>query len=230
MNPLYTSGPETFAGPYPMLVETPRTFAHDPQASPTLSKDGQFMQYTGGMNQNEKVIRGYIPDAARIEFVASHAVVYEFVPESKGWIKSGVEGSLFIISKALRDIGGKLQATEYAVFVMNRQGLDNFEMNISQTEIDCVDAIIVLMDKDHVTAFGDMNEGLENPQVCGIWVFADPDSSTAGDRDAVYSKLKEFKQELDFNVLAPLKVGPDSHGLDFSLGSWFHSPNQDNIT
>ena len=223
MNAQYTHGPQTFSGPYPMLIQTPQSFPHDPRASPTPSKDKKYIKYHGGMAQNQKVVERHIPGAAHIEFIASHAVVYEFVPSTKGWLKSGVEGTLFIVSKDLKKVHGEFQATDYAVFVMNRSGLDNFIMDIGKAEIDIVDDIIVLMDKDHVTTFGDMIEGQEDgPLVCGIWVFADPEGSTAGDRKAAQEHVLKLKNELEYHNLAPLEVGQDLTGLDYRLGRWFH--------
>lgn len=73
---------------------------------------------------NLSVLRRHNPSVNTILSLAPYAVVYLFNPTSRQWEKSGVEGSLFVCQLSQ----GSLGEERYSVFVLNRRGLNNFDI------------------------------------------------------------------------------------------------------
>ncbi len=121
---------------------------------------------------NLAVIRRHYPEVTMIHDVAPYAVLYAFYLDTQGWEKVGVEGSLFICELVPSPIG----AERFAVFMLNRLGLENFTMEItSPDDIDFGEFIM-----------------MQSDQIYGLWIFSDPPpSSTANKPAEVKAKLEE---------------------------------------
>ncbi|KAG0127359.1 hypothetical protein HOY82DRAFT_80509 [Tuber indicum] len=127
---------------------------------------------------NHTVLSRYLPRLQKILSLASYAVLYTYNHESGIWQKSNTEGSLFICS--LTPIQQQ-QQEEYTIILLNRRGLQNF--------------IYTLAEPGNIeyTEGGDyvMLQGEEEKIVYGIWVYAEPGTSSEGDRTKVAEWVKE---------------------------------------
>ncbi len=130
---------------------------------------------------NLSVLQRYNSSITAILSVAPYAVIYIFSPSPEPeWIKSGVEGSLFICQLE----PGQLGEDRFNAIVLNRRGLENFEAELKEDEtggVELTDDYIIVTSK----ASG-------QPTALGIWVFSEgPGSSTAITRDLVARFVKE---------------------------------------
>ncbi|GFF56138.1 mRNA-decapping enzyme subunit 1 [Aspergillus udagawae] len=149
---------------------------------------------------NLSVLRRHNPSVNSILSLAPYAVVYLFNPTSRQWEKSGVEGSLFVCQLSQ----GKLGEERYSVFVLNRRGLNNFDIlltdgdNVELTE----EYVIIKSDYDMDTTQGmnnnnDYNGAQKNAnpadvRIYGLWIFSEPPpNSTAETRTINAHMIRE---------------------------------------
>lgn len=131
---------------------------------------------------NLSVLQRYNPSITAILSAAPYAVIYTFSPspESAGWVKSGVEGSLFICQ--LR--AGELGESRFNAVVLNRRGLENFEAELKEDETGGVEVT-----DDYIIITSNVSG---QPTAWGIWIFSQgPGSSTAMTRDVIARFVKE---------------------------------------
>ena len=155
-----------------------------PHHQPTLPQAPVPLRTVDELNLS--VLRRHNPSITRILSVAPYAVIYTFTPHPEpSWLKSGVEGSLFICGLT----PGELGETRFAAIVLNRRGMENFETELredvaSGSGVECTDEYII------VTGAKGNDDG--PPTATGIWVFSEgPGSSTAATRDLIASFIKE---------------------------------------
>ncbi|KAK9557410.1 hypothetical protein V6Z79_005511 [Aspergillus fumigatus] len=149
---------------------------------------------------NLSVLRRHNPSVNTILSLAPYAVVYLFNPTSRQWEKSGVEGSLFVCQLSQ----GSLGEERYSVFVLNRRGLNNFDIlltdgdNVELTE----EYVIIKSDYDLDTDQGISNNGdysgakkNVNPadvRIYGVWIYSEPPpNSTAETRTINAHMIRE---------------------------------------
>lgn len=120
---------------------------------------------------NLSVIQRHLPNATSILSIAPYAVVYIFSPISEQWEKSGIEGTLFVCQQSPNSSG----VIRYSVVVLNRRGLDNFQLELlDSSDVETTDEYVILQ--------GTGDEGA--PKVYGLWIFSEPEpSSTAHARE-----------------------------------------------
>ena len=130
---------------------------------------------------NLSVLKRYNPSITAILSVAPYAVIYTFSPSPEPeWIKSGVEGSLFINQLE----PGPLGEDRFNVIVLNRRGLENFEAELKEDETGGVE-----LTDDYIIVTSKVSG---QPTASGIWVFSEgPGTSTAITRDLVAQYVKE---------------------------------------
>ncbi|KAF7514376.1 hypothetical protein GJ744_000146 [Endocarpon pusillum] len=130
---------------------------------------------------NLSVLQRYNPSIKSIPCVAPYAVIYTFSPlPEPAWIKSGVEGSLFICQLE----PGELGEDRFTAIVLNRRGLENFEAQLQEDETGGVE-----LTDDYIIVTSNVSG---QPTASGIWVFSEgPGSSTAITRDLVAQFVKE---------------------------------------
>lgn len=125
---------------------------------------------------NLTVLRRYSPDVEHIVAIAPFAVIYTFSPETQGWEKCGIEGTLFIC---------QLNAGRYNVVVLNRKSLDNFiEELASPDDIEVNEPFIILQ----IAGEDDL------PQIFGLWIFSEPDDQPST-RDVVAQTLQSCARQ-----------------------------------
>jgi hypothetical protein len=126
---------------------------------------------------NLSVLQRHFPTTQLILRIAPFAVVYLFNPERQGWEKSGVEGSLFILQTYNENGEG------YAVFVLNRRGLENFTLRLEKADrVEVTEEYIILQD---------------GATVHGLWIFEEAEGSTQGIRAEIGQTMLECAQRAE---------------------------------
>jgi hypothetical protein len=124
---------------------------------------------------NLSVLRRHYPSIVSIAHVAPYAVLYAFNLDTSLWEKIGIEGTLFVC-ELTETPGG---AERYSVVILNRRGLENFEMELSsEAEMEITDEYVIL----------------QGDQVYGLWIFSEAESSTQGMRAETANKIKELAE------------------------------------
>ena len=133
---------------------------------------------------NLSVLRRHNRDVYAIEYIAPYAVVYLFSPETQQWEKCGIEGTAFLCAL----LPNAELSQRYAVMVLNRRGLENFDIELlSSEDVEITDEYIILQsEKNYV------------PKVYGLWVFSEPPpSSTAHHREAMAQRIQECARKVE---------------------------------
>lgn len=130
---------------------------------------------------NLTVLQRYNPSIVSILSIAPYAVIYAFSPTTQPeWIKTGVEGSLFICQL----LPGPLGEDRFAAIVLNRRGLENFEAELREDETGGVE-----LTDEYIIVTSMVNS---KPTASGIWVFSEgPGSSTAMTKTLVGQFIKD---------------------------------------
>ncbi|RAK74265.1 Dcp1 family protein [Aspergillus fijiensis CBS 313.89] len=90
---------------------------------------------------NLSVLRRHNPTITSILSLAQYAVVYIFSPSTRQWEKSGVEGTLFVCQRSQGELGEE----RYSVFVLNRRGLNNFDLPLTDGDnVEITEEYIIL--------------------------------------------------------------------------------------
>lgn len=130
---------------------------------------------------NLQVLQRLNREITTIVSLASHAVVYTFSPTTRGWEKTSVEGTMFVVrltphsTKTQESIGTSGGMEErYAVFVLNRRGLDNFMLELrTEDDVDITDEYVIFQETEDA---GD-GTGRQEVVVYGLWIFAEKQAS-----------------------------------------------------
>ncbi|TQV91554.1 Dcp1-like decapping family protein [Cordyceps javanica] len=124
---------------------------------------------------NLSVLRRYVPSIFSILSIAANAVVYTFDGAAESWVKSGVEGTLFVCTQA--PLPGDPASTPRAcVFVLNRRGLGNVIVDLARiSHIEIAGELVILRVVDGAAAARgeEDGEGGEEERVLGIWMHND---------------------------------------------------------
>ncbi|KAF1974539.1 PH domain-like protein [Bimuria novae-zelandiae CBS 107.79] len=132
---------------------------------------------------NLSAIRRHYPDVTSIQHVVHYAVLYTFSLEESRWEKAGVEGTLFICELVPSAAG----AERYGVVMLNRRSLDNFYMEIVGPDgIELTDEYIIM----------------QGDEVYGLWIFNEPNSSTAGMMTQTAAKIQELAARVEVSKAA----------------------------
>jgi len=134
---------------------------------------------------NLQVLHKLNPEIRAIVSLATYAVIYTFSSGTQGWEKSGVEGTMFVVqlepgSAERYGTNATEQPEErYAVFVLNRRGLENFMLELrNEDDVEITNEYVILQ-KVEDTADG---LGSQESVIYGVWIFAEPEASTADAR------------------------------------------------
>lgn len=100
------------------------------EAEPQQTDDRPHQPLRTNEELNLSVLRRHDPSINTILSHAPYAVVYVFSPATQQWEKSGVEGTLFVCQRAQ----GSLGEERYSIFVLNRRGLGNFNIPLTDGE------------------------------------------------------------------------------------------------
>ncbi|KAF3480738.1 uncharacterized protein GIQ15_06085 [Arthroderma uncinatum] len=144
---------------------------------------------------NLAVLRRHDPSISSILSLAQYAVVYLFNATTQLWEKIGVEGTLFVCQLTQGEIGEE----RYSVFLLNRRGMDNFDVKLSTgDDIEITDEYVILKvdEPDHGQESHGKGAITTSPgrkaMIYGIWIFSEPPpSSTAEARSINAQVIKE---------------------------------------
>lgn len=128
---------------------------------------------------NNAVLRRHNPEIASILSLAPYVVVYVFNPESQQWEKTGIEGSMFVCQLVPEAYGQE----RYSVFVLNRRGLNNFDLHLTdENNVEITDEFVILKSGN--------DSGEE--KIYGLWIYSEPPpNSTAETRKINAQVIKE---------------------------------------
>lgn len=154
---------------------------------------------------NLTVLRRYVPDIERIVQIAPFAVLYTFSTETGGWEKSGTEGTLFVCQ-----LHGA-RHPRYSVVILNRKSLDNFVLElVSSEDVDVADDFVILQ----VPA--DEDGGV--PQVYGLWIFSDEQTSGPSTMEIIAMSIQECAVRAEEG--RKLAAGENGHALEEEQGGY----------
>jgi len=134
---------------------------------------------------NLQVLHKLNPEIRAIVSLATYAVIYTFSSGTQGWEKSGVEGTMFVVQLepgSVQRYGSDAEdqpEERYAVFVLNRRGLDNFMLELrNEDDVEITNEYVILQKLE------DRDDGsrIQETVIYGVWIFAEPEASTADTR------------------------------------------------
>jgi hypothetical protein len=145
------------------------------------------------------VLRRHNPDITSILSLAQYAVVYIFSPTTRQWEKNGVEGTLFVCQLTQ----GSLGEERYTAFVLNRRGLNNFDLQLTDGDnVELTEEYVILKadetdtngvtDPSNPQASQSNGTGAPGLRIYGIWIYSEPPpNSTAQARTINAEKIRE---------------------------------------
>ncbi|RAL14200.1 Dcp1 family protein [Aspergillus homomorphus CBS 101889] len=160
---------------------------------------------------NLAVLRRHNPAITSILSLAQYAVVYIFSPATRQWEKSSVEGTLFVCQLAQ----GPLGEERYSVFVLNRRGLNNFDLLLTDGDNVEITEEYIILKSDHAPEGLGHVAGAPPPQqqqvnptgtgasaagkspgsdirIYGLWIYSEPPpNSTAETRNINAQMIRE---------------------------------------
>ncbi|KAL2812576.1 hypothetical protein BJX63DRAFT_239552 [Aspergillus granulosus] len=147
---------------------------------------------------NLSVLQRHNPAVNSIQSLAPFSVIYTFSPSTRQWEKTGVEGTLFVCQL----VPGSLGEERYSVFVLNRKGLNNFDLLLTDGEnVEITEEFIILKSDSDAesrssppTGQPEAKNGRANSgvHIYGLWVFSEPPpSSTAETRNINAQVIRE---------------------------------------
>lgn len=150
---------------------------------------------------NLSVLRRHNPDITSIISLAQYAVVYLFSPTTRQWEKNGVEGTLFVCQLTQ----GSLGEERYTAFVLNRRGLNNFDVQLTDGDnVELTEEYVILKADEAAAGETTATNGAADPasrangaaapglRIYGIWIYSEPPpNSTAQARTVNAEKIRE---------------------------------------
>jgi len=152
---------------------------------------------------NLSVIRRHKPSVNSILSLAPYAVVYIFSPTTKQWEKNGVEGTLFVCQEEQ----GELGEDRYTAFVLNRRGLNNFDLPLTDGENVEITEEYVILKADESTEGETGQHGIADPlhpqnvpsnqgssnnvRIYGLWIYSEPPPNSTAESRIINAKMIE---------------------------------------
>lgn len=153
---------------------------------------------------NLAVLRRHNPAVTSILSLAQYAVVYFFNATTQLWEKIGIEGTLFVCLLTQGELGEE----RYNAFVLNRRGMENFEVRLSDgDDIEITDEYVILKvdeqagDTPAGNSGGNNNSSNNNgngarrggqtnkPTIYGLWIFSEPAPSSTADARSLNARV-----------------------------------------
>lgn len=150
---------------------------------------------------NLSVLKRHNPSITSILSLAAYAVVYIFSPASKSWEKSGVEGTLFVCQLGQ----GSLGEERYSIFVLNRRGLDNFDVPLTDGEnVELTEEYVILKSDSNpeldtggimgtnAAGAAAQNGARNNPKdvkIYGLWIYSEPPPKSTAEARTINARV-----------------------------------------
>ncbi|KAE8148584.1 hypothetical protein BDV25DRAFT_157988 [Aspergillus avenaceus] len=139
---------------------------------------------------NIAVLRRHNPTITSILSLAPYAVIYIFSPTTRQWEKSGVEGSLFVCQLSQ----GALGEERYSVFVLNRRGLNNFDIPLTDGDnVEITEEYVILkVDNDAGLDGSPVNGKTANNsdlRIYGLWIYSEPPPNSTAETRTINAQV-----------------------------------------
>ncbi|OQE40259.1 hypothetical protein PENCOP_c006G03890 [Penicillium coprophilum] len=150
---------------------------------------------------NLSVIRRHKPSVTSILSLAPYAVVYIFSPTTKQWEKNGVEGTLFVC----QETQGGLGEERYTAFVLNRRGLNNFDLPLTDREnVEITDDYVILKAEEspqgesgqngiadplHPQNVPNNQTATNNVRIYGLWIYSEPPPNSTAESRTINAQM-----------------------------------------
>ena len=147
---------------------------------------------------NLLVMKRHNPAVISLEYIAPYAVVYIFSTEIQQWEKNGIEGTAFLCRLAANEH----RSERYSVTVLNRRGLNNFQVELlSSADVEVTPEFIILQSE---------MDGV--PLVYGLWIFTEPPpSSTAHHKDTIAQKIESCAERAEESLIRAADYEDDGY-------------------
>ncbi|KAL4884108.1 hypothetical protein BJY04DRAFT_14375 [Aspergillus karnatakaensis] len=133
---------------------------------------------------NLSVLQRHNPAVNSIQSIAPFAVVYTFSPTTRQWEKTGVEGTLFVCQL----VPGSLGEERYSVFVLNRRGLNNFDLPLTDGDnVEITEEYIIL--KSDIDPISNDSKVASDVRIFGLWVFSEPPPSSTAETRSINAQV-----------------------------------------
>ena len=155
---------------------------------------------------NLSVLRRHNPSINTILSLAPYAVVYIFSPATRQWEKSGVEGTMFVCQL----VQGPLGEERYSIFVLNRRGLDNFDIPLTDGEnVELTEEYVILKTDSNpeldtggiinttITPNTNGNNGTTRSvkgkngdvRIYGLWIYSEPPPNSTAETRTINAQV-----------------------------------------
>ncbi|KAJ5908281.1 hypothetical protein N7495_000963 [Penicillium taxi] len=142
---------------------------------------------------NLAVLRRHNTSIISILSLANYAVVYIFSPTTRQWEKTGIEGSLFVCTLA----PGALGEDRYTAFVLNRRGLTNFDLPLTDSEnVELTEEYVILKEDEDsaqsqngIAEIAQQNGSGSSLRIYGIWIYSEPPPNSTADMRTINAQL-----------------------------------------
>ncbi|PYH93191.1 PH domain-like protein [Aspergillus ellipticus CBS 707.79] len=153
---------------------------------------------------NLAVLRRHNPAITSILSLAQYAVVYIFSPTTRQWEKNGVEGTLFVCQLT----PGPFSEDRYSVFVLNRRGLNNFDLPLTDAENVEITEEYIILKTDLNPDGGGAAEGyntststnINSPsngspskpgdiRIYGLWIYSEPPPNSTAETRTINAQM-----------------------------------------
>lgn len=139
---------------------------------------------------NISVLRRHNPAITSILSLAPYAVIYIFSPTTRQWEKSGVEGSLFVCQLSQ----GSLGEERYNAFVLNRRGLQNFDVPLTDGDnVEITEEYVILKVDDDSGLGVDNNNGMNGKsadlRIYGLWIYSEPPPNSTAETRSINAQV-----------------------------------------
>ncbi|KAJ5146025.1 Dcp1-like decapping [Penicillium bovifimosum] len=150
---------------------------------------------------NLSVIQRHKPSITSILSLAPYAVVYIFSPTTKQWEKNGVEGTLFVCQESQGDLGEE----RYTVFVLNRRGLNNFDLPLTDGEnVEITEEYVIckaeesfegeagqngIADPLHPQNVANTQAATNNVRIYGLWIYSEPPPNSTAESRSINAQM-----------------------------------------
>ncbi|EED12903.1 decapping enzyme Dcp1, putative [Talaromyces stipitatus ATCC 10500] len=153
-------------------------YSDTPQPPPAVASSTQQQSEPPRTNEelNISVLRRHNPNITSILSLAPST--------TQLWEKNGIEGTMFICQLTQ----GSLGEERYSVFVLNRRGLNNFDILLMDGEnVQITDEFVILKSEKNLDDGRDATD-----EIIGLWIFSEPPpNSTAETRKINAEVIKE---------------------------------------
>lgn len=151
---------------------------------------------------NLAVLRRHNPSITSILSLAQYAVVYIFSPTTRQWEKNGVEGTLFVCQLTQ----GSLGEERYSAFVLNRRGLQNFDLPLTDGEnVELTEEYVILKTDEANETNESGPNGIADPlnpqirqngnnnasgvRIYGLWIYSEPPPNSTAETRAINAQM-----------------------------------------